>query len=187
MILFPSNELLFVSLSISESLISLDSEIEFGMDDEDDETFTSSWADMFWEVEGESNKGRCKRLIFLFEPSLVYHSPILNPPIQTWQPKQKQGEINRSLLSHRGEAFQSSGWTLPLPSDSLSPHRIVIARLFSTAGTGYVYTTRRPRVAEKLQMMKYDPKGQSQTVGIGQVKRETRGDTEMRWWEEKDR
>ncbi|KDN49576.1 putative 50s ribosomal protein L33, partial [Tilletiaria anomala UBC 951] len=36
--------------------------------------------------------------------------------------------------------------------------RIIIARLLSTAGTGYQYTTRRPRTADKLAFMKYDPK-----------------------------
>jgi len=35
----------------------------------------------------------------------------------------------------------------------------VIARLLSTAGTGYIYTTRRLRVADRLSMMKYDPVG----------------------------
>ncbi|PWN47098.1 putative 50s ribosomal protein L33 [Violaceomyces palustris] len=39
-----------------------------------------------------------------------------------------------------------------------SKARVVIARLLSTAGTGYMYTTRRTRVADKLTMMKYDPK-----------------------------
>ncbi|KAL9932405.1 hypothetical protein V8E36_008522, partial [Tilletia maclaganii] len=34
---------------------------------------------------------------------------------------------------------------------------VVIARLVSTAGTGYIYTTTRLRVAERLSMMKYDP------------------------------
>ena len=36
---------------------------------------------------------------------------------------------------------------------------MIIARLVSTAGTGYMYTTRRLRVADKLSMMKYDPIG----------------------------
>ena len=31
----------------------------------------------------------------------------------------------------------------------------------STAGTGYMYTTRRLRVMERLSMMKYDPIGMS--------------------------
>jgi len=38
---------------------------------------------------------------------------------------------------------------------------VVIARLMSTAGTGYMYTTRRLRVMERLSMMKYDPIGMS--------------------------
>ncbi|AXA49760.1 large subunit ribosomal protein L33 [Malassezia restricta] len=38
-----------------------------------------------------------------------------------------------------------------------SKARVVIARLMSTAGTGYMYTTRRLRVMERLSMMKYDP------------------------------
>lgn len=36
---------------------------------------------------------------------------------------------------------------------------VVIARLMSTAGTGFMYTTRRLRVAERLSLMKYDPVG----------------------------
>ncbi|PWN37800.1 putative 50s ribosomal protein L33 [Meira miltonrushii] len=39
-----------------------------------------------------------------------------------------------------------------------SKARVVIARLFSTAGTGYIYTMRRLRLADKLSMMKYDPR-----------------------------
>ncbi|EPQ31501.1 uncharacterized protein PFL1_06839 [Pseudozyma flocculosa PF-1] len=39
-----------------------------------------------------------------------------------------------------------------------SKARVVVARLLSTAGTGYMYTTRRTRVADKLSMMKFDPK-----------------------------
>ncbi|PWN18823.1 hypothetical protein BCV69DRAFT_284800 [Microstroma glucosiphilum] len=35
--------------------------------------------------------------------------------------------------------------------------RIVIARLFSSAGTGFAYTTVRPRIADRLVLMKYDP------------------------------
>ncbi|WFD34791.1 hypothetical protein MCUN1_001635 [Malassezia cuniculi] len=38
-----------------------------------------------------------------------------------------------------------------------SKARVVIARLLSTAGTGYMYTTRRLRIADKLALMKYDP------------------------------
>nr|CDI54674.1 probable 50s ribosomal protein L33 [Melanopsichium pennsylvanicum 4] len=41
-----------------------------------------------------------------------------------------------------------------------SKARVVIARLLSTAGTGFMYTTRRTRVAERLSMMKYDPKAE---------------------------
>ncbi|KAL7419363.1 hypothetical protein Q5752_006201 [Cryptotrichosporon argae] len=35
--------------------------------------------------------------------------------------------------------------------------RRILIRLVSTALTGFFYTTTRPRVAEKLAMMKYDP------------------------------
>lgn len=38
------------------------------------------------------------------------------------------------------------------------PRRILV-KLVSTALSGFFYTTTRPRVAEKLAMMKYDPKG----------------------------
>ncbi|PWN42811.1 hypothetical protein IE81DRAFT_323164 [Ceraceosorus guamensis] len=38
--------------------------------------------------------------------------------------------------------------------------RVLITRLMSTAGTGYYYTTKRLRVADKLAKMKYDPVGE---------------------------
>lgn len=41
-----------------------------------------------------------------------------------------------------------------------SKARVIIARLLSTAGTGYHYTTTRPRLADKLVVRKYDPKGE---------------------------
>jgi len=37
--------------------------------------------------------------------------------------------------------------------------RVVVAKLFSNAGTGYVYTFRRPRTSPKFELMKYDPIG----------------------------
>ncbi|EIW71109.1 hypothetical protein TREMEDRAFT_28345, partial [Tremella mesenterica DSM 1558] len=36
--------------------------------------------------------------------------------------------------------------------------RRILVRLVSTALTGFFYTTSRPRIGEKLSMMKYDPK-----------------------------
>ncbi|PWN92256.1 putative 50s ribosomal protein L33 [Acaromyces ingoldii] len=39
-----------------------------------------------------------------------------------------------------------------------SKARVIIARLVSTAGTGYIYTTRRLRLADRLSMIKYDPR-----------------------------
>lgn len=41
-----------------------------------------------------------------------------------------------------------------------SRSRIVIARLFSSAGTGYAYTTVRRRILPKLNLIKYDPVGE---------------------------
>lgn len=38
--------------------------------------------------------------------------------------------------------------------------RVLIARLVSTAGTGYFYATKRLRTADKLAKMKYDPVGE---------------------------
>lgn len=46
---------------------------------------------------------------------------------------------------------------------------VVIARLVSTAGTGFMYTTRRTRVAERLSMMKYDPKGKQDPVSTRRI------------------
>ena len=42
-----------------------------------------------------------------------------------------------------------------------SKARVIIARLMSTAGTGYFYTTTRLRTADRIVMRKYDPKGES--------------------------
>ena len=36
---------------------------------------------------------------------------------------------------------------------------IVVAKLFSSAGTGFMYALRRPRAAPKLELRKYDPIG----------------------------
>lgn len=38
--------------------------------------------------------------------------------------------------------------------------RRILIRLVSTALTGFFYTTSRPRIAEKMAMMKYDPVGE---------------------------
>lgn len=38
-------------------------------------------------------------------------------------------------------------------------HRTVIVRLLSSVGTGYFYTFKRPRLAEKMALVKYDPVG----------------------------
>ena len=47
--------------------------------------------------------------------------------------------------------------------------RIVVAKLYSLAGTGYTYTFRRPRTAPKMELLKYDPFGKnaSKVVLIG--------------------
>jgi large subunit ribosomal protein L33 len=37
--------------------------------------------------------------------------------------------------------------------------RRILVKLISTALTGFFYTTTRPRLGEKLAMMKYDPMG----------------------------
>ena len=37
--------------------------------------------------------------------------------------------------------------------------RTIIVKLLSTAGTGFFYTTRRPRTTAKLSFMKFDPRG----------------------------
>ena len=37
--------------------------------------------------------------------------------------------------------------------------RTVFVRLLSAAGTGYFYTFKRPRLAEKMVLRKYDPVG----------------------------
>lgn len=37
--------------------------------------------------------------------------------------------------------------------------RYIVAKLYSLAGTGYIYHKRRLRIAPKLEMVKYDPLG----------------------------
>jgi ribosomal protein L33 len=39
--------------------------------------------------------------------------------------------------------------------------RIVLAKLYSHAGTGYIYYFRRPRTASKMALRKYDPVGKN--------------------------
>ncbi|KAF9927640.1 54S ribosomal protein L39, mitochondrial [Linnemannia zychae] len=36
--------------------------------------------------------------------------------------------------------------------------RTIIVKLLSTAGTGFFYTTRRPRTTPKLSFVKFDPR-----------------------------
>jgi large subunit ribosomal protein L33 len=35
--------------------------------------------------------------------------------------------------------------------------RVVVAKLFSSAGTGFMYALRRPRTSPKFELCKYDP------------------------------
>lgn len=44
--------------------------------------------------------------------------------------------------------------------------RRILVRLVSSALTGFFYTTSRPRLADKLAMMKYDPVGESQRRAV---------------------
>jgi ribosomal protein L33 len=37
--------------------------------------------------------------------------------------------------------------------------RLTLAKLYSAAGTGYMYQFRRPRTSSKLELVKYDPIG----------------------------
>lgn len=39
--------------------------------------------------------------------------------------------------------------------------RYILAKLYSMAGTGYMYHKRRLRMAPKLEMVKYDPLGKT--------------------------
>lgn len=47
--------------------------------------------------------------------------------------------------------------------------RRILVRLVSSALTGFFYTTSRTRLADKLQMMKYDPVGESRRIVDGRV------------------
>ncbi|KAG0228437.1 54S ribosomal protein L39, mitochondrial [Actinomortierella wolfii] len=47
--------------------------------------------------------------------------------------------------------------------------RTIIVKLLSTAGTGFFYTTRRPRTSPKLSFMKFDPRA-NQTVLFNEAK-----------------
>ena len=37
--------------------------------------------------------------------------------------------------------------------------RLTLAKLYSIAGTGYIYSYKRPRTNPKLELVKYDPLG----------------------------
>ncbi|KAF9312748.1 hypothetical protein BG003_005967 [Podila horticola] len=45
----------------------------------------------------------------------------------------------------------------------------IIVKLLSTAGTGFFYTTRRPRTTAKLSFMKFDPRA-NQNVLFNEAK-----------------
>ncbi|KAF9580698.1 hypothetical protein BGW38_002559 [Lunasporangiospora selenospora] len=45
----------------------------------------------------------------------------------------------------------------------------ILVKLLSTAGTGFFYTTRRPRTTAKLSFMKFDPRV-NQTVLFNEAK-----------------
>ncbi|KAG0030802.1 hypothetical protein BGZ81_002160 [Podila clonocystis] len=47
--------------------------------------------------------------------------------------------------------------------------RTIIVKLLSTAGTGFFYTTRRPRTTAKLSFMKFDPRA-NQNVLFNEAK-----------------
>ncbi|KAF9091511.1 hypothetical protein BGX23_005089 [Mortierella sp. AD031] len=47
--------------------------------------------------------------------------------------------------------------------------RTIIVKLLSTAGTGFFYTTRRPRTTPKLSFMKFDPRA-NQNVLFNEAK-----------------
>lgn len=38
-------------------------------------------------------------------------------------------------------------------------HRVIVTRLVSAAGTGYFYTIKKPRIKDRMTLMKYDPVG----------------------------
>ena len=44
--------------------------------------------------------------------------------------------------------------------------RIILAKLYSQAGTGYIYYFRRPRTAPKMALRKYDPVGKLNHVDL---------------------
>jgi len=53
----------------------------------------------------------------------------------------------------------------PVLTNTTPKRRTMIIKLLSTAGTGYFYTTTRPRLAPyKLALRKYDPVGTPPTV-----------------------
>ena len=45
----------------------------------------------------------------------------------------------------------------PSPAPDCARRRTIFVRLLSQAGTGFFYTVKRPRVAEKIVLRKYDP------------------------------
>ncbi|KAF9142368.1 hypothetical protein BGX30_002797 [Mortierella sp. GBA39] len=60
----------------------------------------------------------------------------------------------------------------PAPDRTLAKKakaRTIIVKLLSTAGTGFFYTTRRPRTTAKLSFMKFDPRA-NQNVLFNEAK-----------------
>lgn len=67
----------------------------------------------------------------------------------------------------RGRQARRASTTADRPSSPSAARSTLIVRLMSLAGTGYFYMARRPRGADKLRLVKYDPRGASAAAGSG--------------------
>jgi ribosomal protein L33 len=73
---------------------------------------------------------------------------------QPWQEKQRPGKI------HLGFSTLEDTLTVLSNHDFHLQNSTILVKLVSTALTGFFYTARRTRLAEKLAVRKYDPMGE---------------------------
>ncbi|KAG0056919.1 hypothetical protein BGZ83_002859 [Gryganskiella cystojenkinii] len=76
---------------------------------------------------------------------------------------------NLSSTCRLDELLALRNWTGPESLAKKAKARTIIVKLLSTAGTGFFYTTRRPRTTAKLSFMKFDPRA-NQNVLFNEAK-----------------
>jgi ribosomal protein L33 len=86
----------------------------------------------------------------------IFNNPVAIKDGPIWRLKRSKGELK--LAVHSAHDQRRRPYAQIRRPRAHIPRRILV-KLVSTALTGFFYTTTRPRLGEKLAMMKYDPMG----------------------------